>query len=886
MKLLKAIKQDEHRDSAVVLFSNVRNERTRLPFFLDFHRSLGIEEFYIVDNGSTDGTVDFLLSQEDVAVYSTKSSFIGSRCGLDWLNEMRNEHGKNRWCLTLDCDELLVYPDCEKVSIQEFVNYLDNYGYRGLFTIMLDCYGKGPINSYEYKAGQDFLATCPYFDKTGYYVSNNSQFPYFGIFGGARYRAFYEQDNERQGPTLKKIPLVKWGSDLEYLSVTHSTTPIQLADLSGALLHFKYIDNFFEHVKTEVEREDRNMKDYQQYKATIDENPKLDLFCDQSRAYRDSTQLLEYGLITTSISYVDWTLTHGLNENQADSSDGEDIRAERKKQLGIGSISKQLSYQQFSHVWSNYTSRLTSRDEFSLTVVIPVFNAATTLSRAIESVLNQVEVTELLLIEDGSTDGSLEICEAYSRKHDWIRVLQHPEAVNLGAGPSRNLGIEKSLGEYIAFLDADDVFLPNRFRNHKSFLLQNEDIDGVYGCQGFEFSDEKLKEERAAKNLPMLTTVWKDLDPEDLFVNMNPIGRRGSFHCNTLTVRKEVFDKTGRFWDKRTEDVQMWMKMAYVAKLKGLDLRSPIANKFVHSGNRMNAETTKRHRPLVFASILEFAGQRKDEYEKTKRLIERYSGFTHGVVDASDDVVEREKIKEQYLVDVVSLLGERVPTYQHVLEKTGEQFDLYSKDELVQQTRRYFEEDLKESRGRISSIKTKNFPQMKKQLDHHFKALHALIGTDLENAQQAVLTELSLLVELLEGRTKKYKSLITKAGEALGFYSANEVDTATKMYFAQALAESRQDLARTEAESYQEMKPLLTSHMQLLSSATQQQPHIAAELVETQLTEIIGLLRSQIVEYLYLLKKLGVSEDLYSEEQVYELVSALCPEASSAVTKP
>ena len=885
MKLLKDIKQDKLRNSAVVLFSNVRNESTRLPFFLDFHRSLGIKEFYIVDNGSTDGTVDFLLSQEDVAVYSTEASFIGSRCGLDWLNEMRNTHGKNRWCLTLDCDELLVYPDCEKVPIQEFVNYLDNYGYRGLFTIMLDCYGKGPIDSYEYKAGQDFLVTCPYFDKTGYYVSNNSQFPYFGIFGGARYRAFYEQDNERQGPTLKKIPLVKWGSDLEYLSVTHSTTPIQLADISGALLHFKYIDNFFEHVKTEVQREDRNMKDYQQYKATIDENPKLDLFCDQSRAYKDSTQLLEYGLITTSMSYVDWTLTYGVNENNADSSDGEDIRAERKKHLGIGSISKQLGYQQFTHVLSNYTSRLTPRDEFSLTVVIPVFNAATTLSRAIESVINQVEVTELLLVEDGSTDESLEICESYSRKHDWIRVLQHPQAANLGAGLSRNLGIEESLGEYIAFLDADDVYLSNRFRKHKPFLLQNKGIDGVYGCQSFEFSDEKLQEERAAKNLPMLTTVWKDLDPEDLFVNMNPIGRLGSFHCNTLTVRKEVFDKTGGFWDKRTEDVQMWMKMAYAAKLKGLDLRSPIASKFVHPDNRMNTDTTKEYRPLVFASILEFASQRKDEYEKIKRLIERYSGFTHGIVDASDDVAEREKIKQQYLADVVSLLGERLPTYQHVLEKTGEHFGLYSPDKLNREMTNFYQRDLQESRERISSIKTKNFPEMKKQLERHFKTLSSFIETEPESPQEAVLAELALLVELLEGRTKKYQSLLTKAGEALGFYSANEVDTATKMYFSEALVKSRQNLTLTEAKNYQEMKPLLTSHVQLLSSATSQQPHIAKELVEGELTEVIGLLRGRIGKYTHVLKKLGLSEGLYSAEQVNELVSTICPEASSAAMK-
>ena len=94
----------------VLCFSCVRDEALRLPWFLEYHRRIGVDRFFVVDNGSSDGSTDFLLDQADVTVYYTVDSYAANRCGMVWLDELLESHGNGHWSLTLDADELLVYP--------------------------------------------------------------------------------------------------------------------------------------------------------------------------------------------------------------------------------------------------------------------------------------------------------------------------------------------------------------------------------------------------------------------------------------------------------------------------------------------------------------------------------------------------------------------------------------------------------------------------------------------------------------------------------------------------------------------------------------------------------------------------------------------------------
>lgn len=94
-------------------------------------------------------------------------------------------------------------------------------------------------------------------------------------------------------------------------------------------------------------------------------------------------------------------------------------------------------------------------------VILPIYNAAETLRRCLESLVGQLQDhTELLLIDDGSTDGSAQICAEYAARNPQIRLLSKE---NGGVSSARNLGLEMAQGEYVLFVDADDAVSDNYF---------------------------------------------------------------------------------------------------------------------------------------------------------------------------------------------------------------------------------------------------------------------------------------------------------------------------------------------------------------------------------------------------------------------------------------
>jgi len=95
----------------------------------------------------------------------------------------------------------------------------------------------------------------------------------------------------------------------------------------------------------------------------------------------------------------------------------------------------------------------------TVSVIIPVYNSKATLGRAVMSVVNEPQVSEILIIDDGSTDGSFQIAEDFSGKYAKIRFLHHPNRENKGAAASRNLGLSHATSDWVQFLDADDELL-------------------------------------------------------------------------------------------------------------------------------------------------------------------------------------------------------------------------------------------------------------------------------------------------------------------------------------------------------------------------------------------------------------------------------------------
>lgn len=118
-----------------------------------------------------------------------------------------------------------------------------------------------------------------------------------------------------------------------------------------------------------------------------------------------------------------------------------------------------------------------------VSVIVPIYNAAKFLPEAIESVLSQTyDHWELILVDDGSTDGSTEIARGSARRYpNRIRCLAHEGGQNLGKSSTRNLGIQHAQGEYITFLDADDLFLPDKLARQVALLAAQPEAGMVYG---------------------------------------------------------------------------------------------------------------------------------------------------------------------------------------------------------------------------------------------------------------------------------------------------------------------------------------------------------------------------------------------------------------------
>jgi len=295
----------------------VRNESLRLPHFLEHHRALGVDRFFVVDNASDDDTVEYLLAQRDVHVFLTRQRYSESRCGVTWLNWVLERHGIGHWVLSADADELLVYPGCEKVGLRRLSTYLEAREEEALSTFLLDMYSDRPIRETVYRRGMPFLATCPYFDSDSYRWDDPSRRGTCGPSrGGPRGRLFWtDKEGTSPPPFLGKIPFANWRPGLEYTASTHLLPGAVLAELTGALLHFKFFSDFVARVGIEAERGEHweNARQYAAYREVMERRPDLSAFYDRSLRYEGDGQLAALGMAFVP---EDFRILAGLAEGE------------------------------------------------------------------------------------------------------------------------------------------------------------------------------------------------------------------------------------------------------------------------------------------------------------------------------------------------------------------------------------------------------------------------------------------------------------------------------------------------------------------------------------------------------------------------------------------
>ena len=281
-------------DAGVIAFAVLRNENLRLPAFFRHYAKLGVSGYVIVDNSSTDGTREYLGSRDNVLLLSSGHHFVGKE---RWINYLLQKHGRGRWCLVADADELLDYPHADKVRLPDLCGYLDREGANAIHAVLLDLYPGVPLGQVGYRRGDDYFSRDWYLDpfdslekaSRNFYRGSGLDFRFKG---GMRKRLF------GAAPCCSKFPLFRFDASMFLSDGQHYLEGGHFSPLRAVLYHFKYLQDFSSRVSEEIQRQQYvwATDEYRAYSQRLAENPAgLVLRNAESIKLQNIRQLEEHG---------------------------------------------------------------------------------------------------------------------------------------------------------------------------------------------------------------------------------------------------------------------------------------------------------------------------------------------------------------------------------------------------------------------------------------------------------------------------------------------------------------------------------------------------------------------------------------------------------------
>ncbi|UTO06188.1 glycosyltransferase family 2 protein [Moraxella sp. FZLJ2107] len=275
----------------ILMFSTMFNEMIHIPFLLDYYRKLGVNKFFITDNNSTDETAEYLLAQPDVYYFWASSSYKEAGDGMAWSNYLMDKYAQGNWCVVIDADEYLVYPNIENKKLPELTKYLDEHGYEALASFMLAMYPEDVEHQLAIKSSDNLIEKSPYFCNY-YHFRGDVHCPYIHVSGG-----FYYKKNG-QTTWCTKTPLIKRKKGVKHIASNHLITSAKVADITSCLLHLKLVGDFEKKAKANIERKEHSGGG-DAYKEYIRLSVETGKFTDVegTTKYDNSQQLVELGLI-------------------------------------------------------------------------------------------------------------------------------------------------------------------------------------------------------------------------------------------------------------------------------------------------------------------------------------------------------------------------------------------------------------------------------------------------------------------------------------------------------------------------------------------------------------------------------------------------------------
>jgi glycosyltransferase involved in cell wall biosynthesis len=204
-----------------------------------------------------------------------------------------------------------------------------------------------------------------------------------------------------------------------------------------------------------------------------------------------------------------------------------------------------------------------------VSVIIPFFNAEKFLQQTIESVCAQTFTHwEMLLIDDGSTDHSSRIARQCEEANPGrVRYLEHADHQNRGVCASRNLGIRRSNGNYLAFLDADDVWLPHKLEQQIAIMTEHPEAGMVYGASQVWYGWTGKSDDRERDYTPELGVELDTVIRPPALLTLNLMSKCPTPCPSDILVRREIVEAVGGFEECFRGAAQLFEDRAFLAKI-------------------------------------------------------------------------------------------------------------------------------------------------------------------------------------------------------------------------------------------------------------------------------------------------------------------------------
>ena len=225
----------------------------------------------------------------------------------------------------------------------------------------------------------------------------------------------------------------------------------------------------------------------------------------------------------------------------------------------------------------------------AFSVIIPAYNSAATLARAVESVLAQSwPAAEIIVIDDGSTDATLQVARGFG---DRVRVIHQS---NAGVSVARNRGAAAATGDWLAFLDADDWYYPDRLRWHAEWIAGDGSLDFLTGDYEYRREDGCLTGTSMALHPAGLAMLRKADGALQVVMELQEIEGFVAEHfgdMHTLSVPRNTFQALGGFPPgfKVCEDVHFLTRLCAVSGRVGVICR-PLAVYLIHGSSATRSD--------------------------------------------------------------------------------------------------------------------------------------------------------------------------------------------------------------------------------------------------------------------------------------------------------